>query len=43
MKHTESCKREAVRIALSRGLSRTRIAGGLGVGKSTLDKWMFLP
>ncbi|GCE85305.1 transposase [Komagataeibacter diospyri] len=36
MKHTEDFKREAVRIALSSGLSRTRIAADLGIGKSTL-------
>ncbi len=40
MKHTEDFKREAVRIALSSGLSRTRIAADLGIGKSTLAKWI---
>lgn len=40
MKHTEDFKREAVRIALSSGLSRTRIAADLGIGKSTLGKWI---
>ncbi|KAB8123965.1 transposase [Komagataeibacter medellinensis] len=40
MKHTEDFKREAVRIALSSGLSRTRIAADPGIGKSTLGKWI---
>lgn len=40
MKHTEDFKREAVRIALSSGLSRTRVATDLGIGKSTLAKWI---
>lgn len=41
IKHTEDFKREAVRIALTSGLSRERIAADLGVGKSTLGKWIF--
>lgn len=41
MKHSEDFKREAVRIALSSGLSRERVAADLGVGKSTLGKWIF--
>lgn len=40
MKHTEDFKREAVRIALSSELSRTRFASDLGIGKSTLAKWI---
>lgn len=40
MKHTEDFKREAVRIALGSGLSRTRVANDLGIGKSTLAKWI---
>jgi transposase len=40
IKHTEDFKLEAVRIALSSGLPRARIAGDLGVGKSTLSKWL---
>ena len=39
-KHTENFKREAVRIALSSGLSRRRVASDLGVGLSTLGKWV---
>lgn len=40
IKHSEDFKLEAVRIALSSGLSRAQIAGDLGVGKSTLSKWI---
>ena len=29
-----------MRIALTSGLSRTRVASDLGVGKSTLNKWV---
>jgi len=32
MKHSEEFKREAVRIALTSGLSRERVAKGLGIG-----------
>ena len=39
-KHTEDFKQEAVRIALSSGMSRRRIAADLGVGLSTLGKWV---
>ena len=38
--HTEDFKLEAVRIALSSGLPRAQIAGDVGVGKSTLSKWI---
>jgi transposase len=40
VKHTEDFKLESVRIALSSGLPRARIASDLGVGKSTLSKWI---
>ena len=40
MKYSEEFKQEAVRIALSSGLSRERVASDLGVGKSTLGKWV---
>ncbi|GEQ97383.1 hypothetical protein JCM17844_10200 [Iodidimonas gelatinilytica] len=39
-KHTEAFKQEAVRIALTSGLSRRRVSADLGVGLSTLGKWM---
>jgi transposase len=39
-KHSEEFKQEAVRIALTSGLSRARVAADLGVGKSTLGKWL---
>ena len=40
IKHTDEFKREAVRIALSSGLTRDRVAADLGVGRSTLSKWL---
>jgi transposase len=40
IKHSEEFKQEAVRIALSSGLPRARVAADLGVGKSTLGKWI---
>ena len=40
MKHSEEFKREAVRIALTSRLSRERVAKDLGIGKSTLGKWI---
>ena len=40
IKHTEDFKQEAVRIAVSSGLPRARVASDLGVGKSTLSKWI---
>lgn len=40
IKHSEEFKREAVRIALTSGLSRERVAKDLGIGKSTLGKWI---
>jgi transposase len=39
-KHTEDFKRETVRIALTSGLPRERVAADMGVGKSTLHKWI---
>ncbi len=38
--HSEEFKREAVRIALSSGLTRRRVSSDLGVGMSTLNKWI---
>ena len=40
IKHSEEFKQEAVRIALTSGLPRARVASDLGVGKSTLGKWL---
>lgn len=40
IKHSEEFKQEAVRIALTSGLPRERVASDLGVGKSTLNKWV---
>jgi len=38
--HTEEFRKEAVQIALTSGLSRKQVAEDLGVGKSTLGKWI---
>jgi transposase len=40
MKHSEEFKQEAVRISLTSGLSRERVGKDLGIGKSTLGKWI---
>ena len=40
IKPSDEFKQEAVRIALTSGLSRERVASELGVGKSTLSKWL---
>jgi transposase len=40
IKHSEDFKQEAVRIALTSGLPRARVASDLGVGRSTLGKWV---
>lgn len=40
IKHSEEFEREAVRIALISCLPRERAASDLGVGKSTLGKWL---
>jgi transposase len=37
---TDEFRKEAVRIALTRGLSRRQVADDLGVGFSTLNKWV---
>ncbi|WP_141693272.1 transposase, partial [Thioclava sp. SK-1] len=39
-KHSEDFKREAVRIAAHSGLTRRQVASDLGVGFSTMGKWM---
>lgn len=40
IKHSEEFKQEAVRIALTSGLPRGRVASDSGGGKSTLNKWV---
>lgn len=40
IKHTEEFKQEAVRLALSSALPRRQVAEDLGVGLSTLGKWV---
>lgn len=37
---TNEFRKDAVRIALTSGLSRRQVAGDLGVGVSTLNKWV---
>ena len=39
-RHNEEFKREAVRMALTSGLTRGQVASVLGVGFSTLAKWI---
>jgi len=39
-KHNEDFKREVVRLALKSGLTRRQVASDLGVGFSTLAKWV---
>lgn len=39
-KYNEEFKRDAVRMALSSGLTRPQLASDLGVGVSTLNKWV---
>lgn len=38
--HGEDFKREAVRLARSSGLTRKQVAADLGIGLSTLGKWI---
>ncbi len=40
IKHSEEFKQEAVRMALTSGLPRARVAADVSVGKSTLGKWV---
>lgn len=37
---SEEFKRDAVRIALTSGLTRRQVSADLGVGLSTLNKWV---
>lgn len=39
-RHTEEFRRDAVRIALTSGLTRKQVSSDLGVGMSTLSKWI---
>jgi transposase len=38
--HGTEFRREAVRLALTSGLTRKQIAADLGIGFSTLSKWV---
>ncbi len=38
--HNDEFKREATRIVLTNGLTRKQVASDLGVGFSTLSKWV---
>ena len=40
LKRTDEFRQDAVRIALTSGLTRRRVADDLGVGMSTLNKWI---
>ena len=40
LKRTDEFRQDAVRIALTSGLTRKQIASDLGVGMSTLNKWI---
>ncbi|MDA9823710.1 transposase, partial [Paracoccaceae bacterium] len=39
-KRTDEFRQDAVRIALTSGLTRKQVADDLGVGVSTLKKWI---
>lgn len=39
-KRTDEFRHDAVRIALTSGLTRKQVADDLGVGMSTLNKWI---
>jgi transposase len=40
LKRTDEFRQDAVRIALTSGLTRKQVADDLGVGMSTLNKWV---
>lgn len=40
LKRTDQIPKSAVWIALTSGLARKQVADGLGVGRSTLNKWI---
>ena len=39
-KRTEEFRKDAVRIALTSGLTRKQVADDLGIGMSTLNRWI---
>ena len=39
-RYTDEFRRDVVRIAISSGLTRPQISSDLGVGLSTLNKWV---
>ena len=39
-RHTDAFRRDAVRIAISSSLTRPQLSSDLGVGLSTLNKWV---
>ena len=40
LKRTDEFRQDAVRIALTSGLTRKQVADDVGVGMSTLNKWI---
>jgi transposase len=40
VKRTDEFRADAVRIALTSGLTRKQVASDLGIGLSTLNKWV---
>ena len=38
--HSDEFRRDAVRIALTSGLTRRQVSADLGLGLSTLNKWI---
>ncbi len=40
LKRTDEFRQDTVRIALTSGLTRKQVASDLGVGLSTLNKWI---
>ena len=41
-RYTDEFRRDAVRIAISSGLTRPQVSSDVGVGLSTLNKWVQL-
>ena len=39
-RYTDEFRRDAVRIAVTSGLTRPQVSSNLGVGLSTLNKWV---